>query len=187
MPFPLGSPKVSGVTQDLSTGEYCCPGETYGISRSVHLGRLASFYPACRDCRRRDDTFGLSARHIRQLAEIGCKAQQPPWFYAEGVGKVAINDLSPSPARRIAIEFARRITPGRLATCPAPAVVVASDGRLATAAIVAAIAEGVRWAGCEAIDIEPASRRVRPGQSSTWRPREVFLWAMPMGPGTPSG
>jgi phosphomannomutase len=146
------------VTQDLSTAEYRCPGESYGISRAVHLGRLASFHPACRDCRRRDDTFGLSARHIRQLAEIGFRAQQPPWFCAEGVGKVAINDLSPNLARKIAIEFARRIT------CPAtssgsrqPSVVVAGDGRLATAAIVAAIVEGVRWTGCETIDIGPAS------------------------------
>ena len=36
-------------------------------------------------------------------------------------------------------------------------MVVASDGRLATAAIIAAIVEGVRWTGCEAIDIGPAS------------------------------
>ena len=35
--------------------------------------------------------------------------------------------------------------------------VVAGDGRLATAAIVAAIVEGVRWTGCETVDIGPAS------------------------------
>ena len=99
--------------QDLSTAEYRCPGETYRISRAVHLGRLASFYPACRDCPRRDDTAGLSARQIRQLAEVGSRARQQPLFHAEGVGNVAINDLSPSLARRIAIEFARRITRGR--------------------------------------------------------------------------
>ena len=63
---------------------------------------------------------------------------------------------------------------GRLATCPAPAVVIASDGRLATAAIIAAIAEGVRWTGCVGIDIGPASARVQPGQSNIWPPTEVF-------------
>ncbi|MGA2253071.1 MAG: hypothetical protein ABSG53_00280 [Thermoguttaceae bacterium] len=171
--------------QDLSTAEYCCPGETCLISRAVHLGRLTSFHPACRQCPRRDDTVGLSSRQIRQLAEIGSRAQRPPLFHAEGVGKVAIDDLSPSVARRIAVEFARRLTkpdPTKsphsqplsrdesrgvlpsIVTSPTtqdgnsqPAVVVASDGRLATAAIIAAIVEGVRWTGCETIDIGPAS------------------------------
>ncbi len=149
--------------------EYRCPGETYGISHAVHLGRLASFHPACRDCPRRDDTVGLSTRQIRQLAEVGSRARAPcthgrqPLFHAEGVGNVAINDLGPDVARRIAIEFARQITCDRLPTGPTldqdrqPTVVVASDGRLATAAIIAAIVEGVRWTGYEAIDIGPAS------------------------------
>ena len=139
--------------QELCTAEYRCPGETYGIPRAVHLGRLANFQPACRECPHRGDTLGLSSRQIRQLAEIGSRAEQPPLFYAEGIGKTAISDLSPEVARRIAIEFARRIVRDRL---PATAV-VAGDGRLATAAIVAAIVEGIRWAGCEAVDIGPAS------------------------------
>ena len=129
--------------------------------------------------------MGLSARQIRQLAEVGTRAQQPPLFDAEGVGKVAINDLSPSVARRIAIEFARRLTIPKTSKSPhpqplsrkgargvssgilmspatperaaQPMAVVASDGRLATAAIIAAIVEGVRWTGCETIDIGPAS------------------------------
>ena len=149
--------------QDLSTADFCCPGDAYRISRAVHLGRLASFHPTCRDCPRRDDTVGLSSRQVRQLAEIGSRARQQPLFCAEGVGKVAINDLSPDLARRIAIEFARRIMGGRLPTRPTqagnhlPTAVVAGDGRLATAAIIAAIVEGVRWTGCETIDIGPAS------------------------------
>src|SRR5271157_1606542 len=155
LPFPPGSPKVPGVIQDLSTAEYRCPGESYGISRAVHFGRLVRFHPACRDCPQRHDTLGLSARQIGQLAEIDSRTRQPPLFHAEGMGNVAINDLSPNMARRIAIEFARRI-----ATHDGnsqPTAVVASDGRLATAAIVAAIVEGVRWTGCETVDIGPAS------------------------------
>jgi len=158
LPFPPGSPKVPGMIQDLSTTEYRCPDETYSISRAVHLGRLAGFHPACRQCPRRDDTIGLSARQIRQLADVGTRAERPPLFQAEGVGKVAINDLSPSVARRIAVEFVRRITrPAARSGNSQPTVVVASDGRLATAAIVTAIVEGIRWSGCETIDIGPAS------------------------------
>ena len=133
--------------QDLAIAEYRCPDATYSIPRAVHLGRLASFYPACRDCPRRDDTAGLSARQVRQLADVASRGCRPPLFYAEGVGNVAINDLSPDMARRIAVEFARRVR----------SAVVAGDGRLATAAIVAAIVEGLRWTGCETVDIGPAS------------------------------
>jgi hypothetical protein len=146
------------MVQDLSTAEYRCPGETASISRAVHLGRLATFHAACRQCPRRDDTAGLSARHLRQLAEVGSRTDRPPLFHAEGVGKVAINDLGPSLARRIAIEFARRITdPAAGEGKSRAAAVVGSDGRLATAAIVAAIVEGIGWTGCETIDIGPAS------------------------------
>lgn len=149
--------------QNPPNAEYHCPGETCGISRAVHLGRLTSFHPACRHCPCHDDTLGLSARQIRQLAEVGSRARPQPVFCAEGVGNVAINDLSPGVARRIAIEFAQRITRDKLATCPTPApnhqpmAVVASDGRLATAAIITAVVDGLRWASCETIDIGPAS------------------------------
>jgi phosphomannomutase len=154
---------VPDVIPNQTTAEYCCPGETYSISRAVHLGRLASFHPPCRQCPHRDDTAGLSARQIRQLAEVAVRAQRGPLFYAEGVGNVAINDLGPNLARTLAAEFARRLSWGALATCTTqdenhhPIAVVASDGRLATAAIIAAIVEGVRWTGCEVVDIGPAS------------------------------
>jgi phosphomannomutase len=158
LPFPPGSPKVPGVIQDPSTAEYVCPGETYSISRAVHLGRLAGFHPACRDCPRRDDTVGLSSRQIRQLAEVGSRAKQPLRFHAAGVGSMAINDLHPKVARRIAIEFARRIaSPADQEGSGRAIVVVASDGRPATAAIISAIIEGVRWTGCEVVDLGPAS------------------------------
>ncbi len=142
------------MTPDRTTAEYRCPGETYWIPRSVHLARLGSFYRPCRHCPHGDDTAGLSTRQIRQLSEVGIRAQPPPLFYAEGVGSVAINDLSPDLARRLAAEFARRISWGRSSQ---PVAVVASDGRLATAEIIAAIVEGVRWTGCEVVDLGPAS------------------------------
>ena len=49
------------------------------------------------------------------------------------------------------------------AGCPAQGgksratAVVASDGRLATAAIFSGVVEGLRWSGCEVVDIGPAS------------------------------
>jgi phosphomannomutase len=142
--------------QDTISSEYRCPGESYTISRSVHLGRLASFHPACRECPRREDTAGLSARQTRQLAEVAARVQ-PQLFHAEGVGCPAINDLDPRLARKIAVEFALRLVNLPRDGGGQTIVTVADDGRLATAAIRAAIIDGLRWTGCAVIDLGPAS------------------------------
>ena len=142
--------------EELSNAEYHCPGETYAISRAVHLGRLTGYYAACRDCPRREDTAGLSARQVRRVAEAHsrmCESSSRPG--PAGVRNVAINDMSPAMARAVAAEFARHV----LDECKMEPrrIVFASDGRLSTAAITAAIVEGIRWCGCEAIDLGPTS------------------------------
>ena len=68
---------------------------------------------------------------------------------------MAVNDMSPPNARAVAVEFSRRLLDQcRIAQ---PSIVFASDGRLSTAAIVAAVVEGIRWTGCAAVDLGPAS------------------------------
>jgi hypothetical protein len=162
--------------QDLSPAEYRCPGETYSISRAVHLGRLSRFHPACRECPRREDTVGLSASHIRRLAEFAAQSRQPLIFHSEGAGSRSISDLGPQLARRIAIEFGRRLQNaagdvGQVANLPErrqignpphvegsqTTAIVAGDGRPAAAEIIAALCDGLRWTGCDVIDIGPAS------------------------------
>jgi hypothetical protein len=145
--------KLAGVNEKLSNVEYRCPGQDYTISRAVHLARLSGYYTACRECPRRGDTAGLSARQVRRLAEIHAIPHERPQSSAEDIGDTSINDLTPQLARTIAIEFARRQSSRH-----APrAVAFASDGRLATATIVAAVAEGIRWTGCEAVDLGATS------------------------------
>ena len=163
---------MPGVIQDLPTAEYRCPGESYGISRAVHLGRLAGFYAACRHCSWRNDVAGLSARQVRQLAEVGSGPGSR--FLSRGRGGQASEQrFGPQSGTTDRHRVCRRLTsqatpntrPANVAqgilpvsnSMGEPAAVVASDGRLATAAIVAAIVEGVRWTGCETIDIGPAS------------------------------
>jgi hypothetical protein len=142
------------VSKQLSETEYCCPGENYAISRAVHLARLDNYYAACRDCPRREDTTGLSARHVRRLAELHSRPRESSRLGPGGI-RVPINDVSPPLARAIAIQFARQVL--NQVTETRPAIVFASDGRLSTTAIVAAVVEGIRWAGCEAIDLGAAS------------------------------
>lgn len=40
------------MSPSTATCEYRCPGESYTISRSVHLARLAAYYPKCGSCPR---------------------------------------------------------------------------------------------------------------------------------------
>ena len=87
------------------TAVYRCPDELHPITRAVHLGRLAAFYPACRQCPLRDDTGTLSPRQVAQLAETGQQRQTQSVFSDEGVGGVYLNDLTPAAARDIAAAF----------------------------------------------------------------------------------
>jgi hypothetical protein len=78
---------------------YRCPGETYEVSRSVHLGRLASFYPACGDCQHRTDTASFSGRRARLISELQRHSRRAnPTFNAEGLG-VFLNEIGLDAAR----------------------------------------------------------------------------------------
>jgi len=159
--------------------EYHCPGEEYPISRAVHLGRLARFYPACRQCMHRDDTGTLSDRQVSQLIETRSRAENPSWFSAEGATGVCPNELGIDAVQAITVAFglremrrivARSVSEGPLASlayasgydvsvnprsesAEPPLVVLGSDGRAMTAELVATAAESLRCAGCNLIDV----------------------------------
>jgi phosphomannomutase len=184
------------------TAEYRCPGEAYPISRAVHLGRLARFYPGCRQCPHRDDTGALSARQVKQLLETRPRGLPRPLFHDEGAEGVYLNDLSPGIAREMAAALGvalqrrgglgatagssssagstlGRANPGTRQSesdgSPAqkgtvrfslrenwdspqePVVVIAGDGRPSSCELVAAVGEGLRWAGCGVVEIGPAT------------------------------
>ncbi len=156
-----------------STLEYHCPGQRHPISRAVHLGRLARFYPPCRQCVRRDDTGTLSQRQIEQLVETRPRGLPRPLFQDEGAGGVYLNDLTPGIARDMAaalgVALQRRDTLGNEKgtvlfllrenrdSPRVPVVVIAGDGRPLSCELVAAVGEGLRWAGCRVVDIGPAT------------------------------
>ncbi len=145
------------MTQSLPcVSEYRCPGQGYAISRAVHLGRLARFYPLCQQCPHRHDTATFSARRVRQLDAVHAGQPEPPWFDDEGIAGVGLNTLTRAAVRRLAAALGSLLRSGRLpgsAPRAVPAVVVGFDGRSATAALLAAASEGLRWAGCEAIEV----------------------------------
>ena len=146
------------------TDPYRCPGERHPISRAVHLGRLAAFYPACRQCPRRDETGTLSPRRVAQLAETSRRGQPRSLFHEEGAGGVFLNDLSPAVVKDIAAAFAAVVLEdasaqglGTSVPSEAASILLAGDGRPLTAELVAAAAEGLRSTGCNVVDVGPST------------------------------
>lgn len=137
--------------------EYRCPGEPYPISRAVHLGRLAAYYPGCRQCPHRDDTGTLSPRRVKRLAETRRRADAPSLFDETGVAGVYLNEIGPAQAHSLAAAFGVWLLDQRSAAEEPPVVLMAGDGRPITPELLAAVSDGLRWAGCHVIDIGPAS------------------------------
>lgn len=144
----------------LADAAYRCPGEAYEISRAVHLGRLTAGHLACRDCPQRHDTTGLPRRIVARLAEASRLYDSPLW-HDDGLAGVCGDALTATVVRNVAAAFAlwlrRRQTANVRIAAETPTVVLAGDERPATAELVAAAADGLRYAGCEAIDLGGAT------------------------------
>lgn len=127
-----------------------CPGERYTIARAVHLGRLAAQDERCRHCTHRHDVGTLPARVVEQL-QARWQQTSPDLFDDHGAAGLVGENFDATTVRRLASAFAVLLinrTPEL-----SPSVVVAGDGRPATAELVAAACDGLRWGGCEVIEL----------------------------------
>lgn len=136
-----------------STG-YCCPGERSPISRAVHLGRLASFYPECRACPHREDTGTLSIAWKKRFGEVVRRHDDAPLFDEDVIAGQIGAALDPSSAQRIAQAFGTWLWRQQ---SQVPRIVLAHDGRAVTAELVAALSAGLQWAGCAVIECGAAT------------------------------
>lgn len=130
-----------------------CPGERYTIARAVHLGRMAALDERCRHCVHRHDVENLPARVVEQL-RARWQQTSPELFDDHGACGLVGENFDATTARRLASAFAVLLM--KRAGERAPSVVVAGDGRPATADLVAAACDGLRWGGCAVIEL-PAS------------------------------
>jgi phosphomannomutase len=150
--------------------DYQCPDERHPISREVHLARLATFYPKCRQCAHCHDTGSISSTRVRALVKVRARQSSPRPFKSEGFGGVYLNDFTPADARNAAAAFGiwlrKRHTPAtserpQRAGLPSAdndlTVVLASDGRPMACELVAAASNGLRWSGCRVIDVGRAT------------------------------
>ncbi|MGD9722561.1 MAG: hypothetical protein AB7O59_14615 [Pirellulales bacterium] len=132
---------------------YCCPGEHRPIDRATHLGRLASFYPACRECAQRDDIRALTPAQQRQWQQVLRRAPAAPRFGAEGLEAGSVNCLGPKVAAQLAMALGIAAWRERGAADGRPTVLVGSDGHWTTAELMAAACVALQLCGCRTIEL----------------------------------
>lgn len=151
--------------------QYRCPDELHTISRSVHLARLAAFYPKCRHCQHRHDTGNISPAVVERIQSVEQqRAPQRSIFEANGVRGVFLNQITPAIAGQIAgalasllweqaplvarIQTAKKNTPKR----SGPLVAIGYDERPSSPALFAAVADQLRLMGCQVVDVGQVAR-----------------------------
>ncbi len=134
---------------------YHCPNEPYPISQAVHLGRLSSFYPPCRQCVHCDETGTLSGEIVKKLNQTRRRRATRSLFTPEGASGVYLNELTPAFARQLAAAFGLYLTQNESET--QPAVLIAGDGRALAPELAAAASDGLRWSGCRVVDLGATS------------------------------
>jgi phosphomannomutase len=137
--------------QTSASAIYQCPNESYPISQAVHLGRLTSFYPQCRQCPHSHDTGTLSSGIVSMLDQTRKRPAAGNLFHQEGVSGVYLNELSPAVARRVSAALGLYLA--RQDEQLQGSVVIAGDGRALSSELVAAASDGLRWAGCRVVDL----------------------------------
>ena len=155
-----------GVTES----QYRCPGESHSISRSVHLSRLAAFFPACRECQHRSDTGALPAKTVERIQQVERRIVRKSVFQQDGVRGVFLNEFTPHIASRIARALARNIwdqlpltgsKPGQKSVRPTrsgPTIVVGYDERPSSPTILAAVIDALRMMSCQVVDVGLVSK-----------------------------
>jgi phosphomannomutase len=130
-----------------------CPGETQSVSHSVHLGRLTSYYPACRECPHRHETGSLGKSLAKKVSAVQPLRSNEAVFTDEAIVGVHRNQLAPSDVRRIAGAFASYLREQVDPAATNISVVIAGDSRPLTPELIAAAGAGLRLHGCHVIDI----------------------------------
>ncbi len=144
--------------------QYLCPGEMHQISRSVHLSRLASFFPACRECEHRFDTGHLTPQVLVRLQQNESYKHRKSLFTEEGVRGVYLNELSRKETHQIALAMAgvlweqkplrgRSQNALRSTARSVPVVLIGHDERPASPDLITGVTSGLRRMGCEVVDI----------------------------------
>lgn len=150
--------------------EYICPGETYPISRAVHLARLTAFYSACKECPLRCETGHLPKQITEYYEQTEERNKRSTLFTTEGVRGVYLNEIDRTKAGEVATGLASLLweeTPfvGRSENDPPhtnrrkrQTIVVGYDDRPTSPDLFAGVTAALIRMGCEVIDIGMVSK-----------------------------
>ncbi len=131
---------------------YQCPGESKPIDRATHLARLASFYPPCRTCDRRDDVGQLFTLQADQWGEVLRRQTQSPRYTGEGLDAESANALGPERVAQFTTALATVAWRQREHSSAPPTVVVGCDGHWTTAELMSTACTAARFAGCKTLE-----------------------------------
>lgn len=138
---------------------YVCPGQTHSISRSVHLARLAAWYPACRDCVFREDMGALRVA-LPESNPTASRTKPDSLIAGDGFRGRHRNQFDRRSAARLASAFAsmlwERNECGRESQQP-PLAVVGYDQRPASPDILAGVVDGLKRSSVAVVDVGPVS------------------------------
>lgn len=149
----------------ITPAEYQCPGEEHAITRSVHLARLAAFYPKCQQCRHCEASNGIEEMESEDIppessnSHFADSANQS-LYIDEGVRGVYLNQITRNTALELAGALAHvlwRDLPNTGARV-GPAVVIAHDDRPFSPDIITGVSLGLRRMGCRVIDVGLTTR-----------------------------
>jgi phosphoglucosamine mutase len=121
------------------------------------LGRLASFYPACRQCEHRHDTGGLSSVETRRWDEVSRRQSAAPHFESEQFTGTTAAGLDAEAVHRLSAALgvlAWREQPSRRRP---PVVVLGTDGHWTTAELFASACAALQWTGCRTVEAGAAT------------------------------
>lgn len=146
--------------------DYFCPGEPHPISRSVHLARLAAFYPNCRNCEHRCDTGNLPRQIVERIDRVARREVRTSLLATEGIRGVYLNELGRPQAEQYAAAFASLLWKGHPRhgrtenDAPAqpqpdsrPTIVLGRDARPSSPEMAVGVAAALRRMGCHVIDV----------------------------------
>lgn len=151
--------------------QYRCPDDVHTISRSVHLARLASFYPKCRHCQHRHETGHIAPAVVERIQSVEQqRAPQRSIFEPDGVRGVFLNQITPQAAGQIAGALASLLweqaplvartqaVKKNAAKRSGPLVVIGYDERSSSPSLFAAVADQLRLMGCQVLDVGQVAR-----------------------------
>lgn len=134
---------------------YFCPGEELPVSWSIHLARLAAFYPKCFECPLRHQTGHLPAQIVEQLRESERTRPRTSLLSECGIRGVYLNELNRFHAAAYVNSFVRFLSENPRDTIPKTSLSLAIGYQEHPSApdITVGIVNALRASGVRIVDV----------------------------------